>query len=124
MTTRTYPAAKLPLPSHVIALRGDTLRTPLFRHWQPGQLLRRDLTGCTITWKGKLGDGSAVDLSAYLVIDYANGEYRGIVPPSVSNGATPWPAGMGSHDITITDPLGVVITYWAGQLALREGEHA
>lgn len=123
MATKRYPASALPIQIAIVGLRGDTLRSKLYRHWSDtARTTRRDLTGCTLDARGSLSDGTLIDLNDYLVTDLANGEYRLVIPDDVSNGATPWPAGQGKYDITITDTLGMKTTYFAGPLCVKEGD--
>lgn len=118
-----YRDIDLPIIRPLIALRGDTLESDPNYHKDPDGVTPIDLTGYTITAKGGLADGTAIDLTDYLVIDRTGGSYYLSIPPTVSNGATPWPVGLGSYDITLTDTLGKVLTYWAGPLGLKEGAH-
>ena len=114
----------LPIVSNIIALRGDTLESDVFTHYDPDGVTPEDLTGCTLTCKGQLADGTAIDLSAYLVQDLPNGTYYLLVPPTLTNHATtPWPVGLGSYDITLVDTLGKIKTYFSGALGLKEGAH-
>lgn len=124
MPTKYYRKRDLPISIPLTCLRGDTLRSSLYKHLQPDKVTPVDLTGCTLNVAGTLADGTAIDLTPYLVSALATGRYRVIVPPAVTNGATPWPAGLGSYKITLTDTLGVVTTYYAGDLGLKEADHA
>lgn len=123
MITKTVRDIDLPITYHLIALRGDTLKSEVFTHIGPDNVTPINFTGSTITCKGALSDGTAIDLTEHLVIDKPNGEYYLSVPPSVTNGATPWPEGLGSYDITIEDSNAEIITYFAGSLGLTEGSH-
>lgn len=124
MPTITVRDIDLPLTDqHIIALRGDTLKSDTFFHFGPDGVTPINLTGSTITCKGALSDGTAVDLSSYLVLSLAAGSYYLSVPPTVTNGLTPWPVGLGTYDITHVDTLGGVKTYFSGNLGLREGAH-
>jgi hypothetical protein len=120
MPTKIYRSRDLPITIPLTCQRGDTLRSPLYRHKDPVTGLARDLTGCTIAAPGTLADGTIIDLADYLVIDLVGGRYRLIIPPAISNGVTPWPVGFGTYCLTITDTLSVVTTYFAGPLGLKE----
>lgn len=123
MPTKTYSAADRPINVPLIGLRGDTLTSRVYKHFLPDGVTPRDLTGCTITCLGRLADGTAVDLTAYIVRDDPGGRYRVIVPPTVTNGTPPWPQGLGTYDLTLTDTLGIVTTYFGGALGLKERGH-
>lgn len=123
MSVKKYRNRDLPITITLSCQRGDTLRSPLFRHKDPVTGLQRDLTGCNIAAPGTLADGTIIDLAPYLVIDLPGGRYRLIIPPTVTNGDTPWPSGLGTYCLTITDPLGIVTTYFAGPLGLKEVAH-
>ena len=124
MPTKVYRALNRPINRPITGIRGDTLVSGVMRHWNPDKLSRRDLTGCLIVCLAILADGTALDLTSCLLRDDLGGQYRLIIPPNISNGLTPWPTGLGSYRITLTDTLGVVGTYWAGPLGLQEVGHA
>lgn len=123
MIAKTVRDIDLPITSHLIALRGDTIKSDIFTLYEDDGTTPIDLTGSTITCKGALSDGTLVDLSSYITVDLLAGEFYVQISPTVSNGATPWPEGFGTQDITIEDTSGVVTTYFSGKLGLKEGEH-
>lgn len=73
MIIRTVRDTNLPITSHLIALRGDTIKGEVHTLYADDGVTPTDLTGATITCKGALADGTAIDLSDYLVIDAAAG---------------------------------------------------
>jgi hypothetical protein len=120
MATKIYRKRDLPISIPLICRRGATLRSPLYRHRDPVTQALLDLTGCILAVPATLADGTALDLAPYLVTDLPGGRYRIIIPVSVTEAATPWPAGLGNYDIYLTDSLGVTTCYFGGVLGLKE----
>lgn len=90
MPTKYYRKRDLPISVPLTCLRGDTLRSSLYKHLQPDKVTPVDLTGCTLNVSGTLADNTPVDLTPYLISDLATGRYRVIVPPAITKRLIAW----------------------------------
>lgn len=117
MATETYRYKRgEPITKNLVGWRGDTLKSEKYT------LTATDLTGATVSLKAII-DGASVDLSEYVTVDAPNGSFYVKIPPSVTNGTTPWGVGLGTYDITVTDTAGDVYTYITGKIGLNEAAH-